>query len=86
MPIPFVRAFAAAFVLVFLMTSGVLAQIDAPSLAPQGALSIDIPSPLETDPRRSQTLSPVSPGSLTKTVLSLSALFFEKRQPDFAGR
>jgi hypothetical protein len=79
MSTPLVRAFLAAFVLVFVLTSGVLAQIDAPSLAPQGGLSIDIPSPLETSPdaRRNQSLSPVSPGSMTKTVLSLSALFFE---------
>jgi hypothetical protein len=54
-------------------------QIDAPSLAPQGGLPLDIPSPLDLpDARRNQTLSPVSPGSLTKTVLSLSALYFEK--------
>jgi hypothetical protein len=78
MPIRLARLLAAAFLLPLLTTSA-LAQIDAPSLAPQGGLGIDIPSPLETSPdRRIQSLSPVSPGSLTKTVLSLSALFFEK--------
>ncbi|BCJ91281.1 hypothetical protein IZ6_20160 [Terrihabitans soli] len=78
MPIRTARAFAAA-VLFPVLVSGALAQgIDAPALAPQG-LPIDIPSPLDMpDARRGgPTLSPVSPGSLTKTVLSLSALYFE---------
>lgn len=99
MPIRLARLLAAALLLPLLATSA-FAQLDASSLAPQG-LSIDIPSALDPspDPRRNQTLSPVSPGSLTKTVLSLSARFFEKSgtvetgihwrvfsdQPDFNG-
>lgn len=80
------RAFAVALLLPVL-AAGASAQIDAPSLAPQGGLGIDIPSPLDTAPdaRRNQTLSPVSPGSLTKTVLSLQALYFENSAPIASG-
>ncbi len=53
------------------------AQVSAPALAPQDGLPLNLPGPLDTEPRRSTTLAPVSPGSLTKTVLSLSCLFFE---------
>jgi hypothetical protein len=85
MPIRFARLLAAAF-LYPLLVSGAFAQIDAPSLAPQGGLGLDLPSPLDTSPdRRNQGLSPVSPSSLTKTVLSLSALFFEKSGPIETG-
>ncbi len=79
MPIRPVRILAAAFLVPVLASSGLAQQIGAPSLAPQGGLPIDIPSPLDTGPdaRRSPSLTPVSPGSLTKTVLSLSALYFE---------
>jgi hypothetical protein len=78
MPIRPAQILAAALLLAS-FASGVRAQqIDAPALAPQG-LPIDIPSPLDLpDARRNQSLPPVSPGSLTKTVLSLSALYFEK--------
>jgi hypothetical protein len=82
MPIRFSRLLAAALLLPLLasgVTSSALAQMDANSLAPSGGLGIDLPSPLEITPdRRNQSLSPVSPGSQTKTVLSLSVLFFEK--------
>lgn len=79
MPFRPVRFLAATLVLASLASGARAQQIDAPSLAPQGGLPIDIPSPLDLpDARRNQSLSPVSPGSLTKTVLSLSALYFEK--------
>jgi hypothetical protein len=85
-----IRALLAAFIFVFVVTSGALAQMDpSSSLAPQDGLSISIPSPLESSPQNDQrrigTLPPVSPGSLTKTVLSLSALFFENSEPIESG-
>jgi hypothetical protein len=74
------RILVAAAALALVPAAGALAQMDmpAPALAPQDGLTIDIPSPLETNPPESRrTFSPISPGSMTKTVLSLSALFEE---------
>ncbi len=44
-----------------------------------------LPSPLELQPDMRRNLAPVSPGSLTKTVLSLSALFFADSTPIDSG-
>jgi hypothetical protein len=99
---PLARGLLAATLLLFASASGTRAQMDLNSLAPQDGMSISVPSPLESSPdqqRRNQTLAPFSPGSQTKTVLSLSALFFDKSaaietglrwrvfsdQPDFNG-
>lgn len=100
MGISFARAFGAVFLVLPVFAAPAFAQVDAPALAPQD-LQMPIPSPLEVPggPHRSQTLAPFSPGSLTKTVLSLSALFAEggteigsglhwrifADQPDFNG-
>jgi hypothetical protein len=74
----FVRPLLAALLVASAPMPDARSQVDVPSLAPQDGMSISLPSPLETIPeRRNQTLAPVSPGSQTKTVLSLSALFFE---------
>lgn len=56
------------------------------SLAPQDSgLPLSLPSPLETLPDSRRTLAPVSPGSVTKTVLSLSALYFADSAPIETG-
>src|SRR5690606_34674184 len=54
------------------------AQLAAPALAPQDSLPLNLPGPTDPDQRRGTTLAPVSPGSPTKTVVSLSALYAEE--------
>ena len=78
MGILLVRALAAVFLVLPVFAAPAFAQVGVPSLAPQD-LQMSTPSPLEAPeaPPRSQTLAPFSPGSQTKTVLSLSALFAE---------
>lgn len=78
MGILLVRALAAVLLVLPALAAPAVAQVGVPSLAPQD-LQMSIPSPLEAPgaPPRSQTLAPFSPGSQTKTVLSLSALFAE---------
>lgn len=73
-----IRTLGAALLAVALLAAPAHAQVDVPALAPQD-LQMSVPSPLEVPgtPPRGQTLAPFSPGSETKTVLSLSALFAE---------
>lgn len=65
-----------AFALFAGFTASALAQVDAPSLAPQDGLPMNLPPLIESAPDR-RTLPPVSPGSMIKTVLTLSALFHD---------
>jgi hypothetical protein len=78
---PLARGLLAATLFLSASATGARAQMEIHSLAPQDGMSISVPSPLESSPdqqRRGSTLAPFSPGSQTKTVLTLSALFFDK--------
>lgn len=77
MPSPSFRRLFAALLIFPAGPTVAQAQMGVPALAPQDGLPASIPSPLELNPGRPQTLAPVSPGSMTKTVLSLSARFAE---------